>query len=125
MVGSEDGVGGDGILRHLNSALLAVRICLIVFGFFIDCDKLELFVSTSSLLCHCFVYVFQRMLVINSRLPESVSVNLSCPLYIDWVKLLKSFDYLRVSSLWFWKSLFFLSEYFKVRLIKNAVTKTV
>ena len=43
MVGSEDGVEGDGVLRHLNSALLAVRICLIVLGFFIDCDKLELF----------------------------------------------------------------------------------
>ena len=50
MVGSEDDVEDDGVLRHLNSALLAVRICLIVLVFFMDCDKLELFVSTSSLL---------------------------------------------------------------------------
>ena len=57
MVGSQDGVGEDGVLRHLNSALLAVRICLTVLAFFTDCDKLELFVSTSSLLILVFFVI--------------------------------------------------------------------
>ena len=45
--------------------------------FFTDCDKLELFVSTSSLLILVFFVIslcmsFKRVLVIYSRLPESV-----------------------------------------------------
>lgn len=81
MVGSEDDVEDDGVLRHLNSALLAVRICLIVLVFFMDCDKLELFVSTSSLLIlvsfvtALCMHVVQRMMVIYSRLPESVGAK--------------------------------------------------